>query len=222
MTKIRHQVNKFTAFVPSLQQYLQNKCNSFKAGGLKHHVNAWREITTDPSILETVSGATIEFTDLPPIQGCNRLDSHFSPGESDVVRVEIDKLLAKGIIKPSQHEAGEVISGIFLRPKKDGSYRLILNLKNLNECLEYQYFKTDTLQTIFKLMTKDCFMASIDIKDAYHAIPVDRNFEKFLKFEFEGCLYCFICFSNGLGPCPRKKWLIRNCKLKSLEPTAEL
>ena len=61
----------------------------------------------------------------------------------------------------------------------------------------------DTLQTILKLVTKDCFMASIDIKDAYHAIPVDVYFQKFLKFEFEGCLYCFTCFPNGLGPCPK-------------------
>ena len=53
-------------------------------------------------------------------------------------------------------------------------------------------------------MTKDCFLASIDIKDAYHAIPVDVNFQNLLKFEFEGCLYCFTCFPNGLGPCPRK------------------
>ena len=62
----------------------------------------------------------------------------------------------------------------------------------------------DTLQTILKLMTKDWFMACIDIKDAYHDILVDVKFEKFLKFEFEGCLYCFTCFPNGFGPCPRK------------------
>ena len=119
LTKIKKQVNKFTAFVPSLRQYLQNKCNSFKAGELKHHVNAWRKVTTDPSILE--SAATIEFADLPSIHGCNRLNKHFRPAESDIVSAEVGKLLAKGIIKPSQHEAGEVISGIFLRPKKDGS-----------------------------------------------------------------------------------------------------
>ena len=69
---------------------------------------------------------------------------------------------------------------------------------------KYQHFNMDTLQTILKLMTKDCFMASIDIKHAYHAIPVDENFQKFLKFEFGSCLYCFTCFPNGLRPCPRK------------------
>ena len=65
---------------------------------------------------------TRRFKDLPPIQGCNGLNNHFSLAESDAVRVEIGELLAKGIIKPSQHEAGEVISGIFLRPKQDVSY----------------------------------------------------------------------------------------------------
>ena len=36
---------------------------------------------------------------------------------------------------------------IFIFPKKDGTYRLILNLKNLNDHVEYHHFKMDTLQS---------------------------------------------------------------------------
>ena len=42
--------------------------------------------------------------------------------------MKIQRLLLKGVIAHSVHEEGEFISSIFVRPKKDGSYRMILNL----------------------------------------------------------------------------------------------
>ena len=43
-------------------------------------------------------------------------------------------LLHKGVIKHSVHEEGEFISSMFLRPKKDGSYRMILNGFYMDYC----------------------------------------------------------------------------------------
>ena len=41
------------------------------------------------------------------------------------------------------HCEGEYISNRFIRQKKDGSYRLILNLKNLNQFVQYHHFKME-------------------------------------------------------------------------------
>ena len=41
---------------------------------------------------------------------------------------------------------GQFISPIFVRPKKNGEYRMILNFKKLNESVEYHHFKMDTLE----------------------------------------------------------------------------
>ena len=60
----------------------------------------------------------------------------------------------------SRHTKGEVISHIFIRPKKDGCHRVY-------EHVTYHHFKMETLRSIVKLVEKDCFMASLDIKDAY-------------------------------------------------------
>jgi len=90
-----------------------------------------------------------------------------------------------------------------VRPKKDGSYRMILNLKPLNEFVAYYHFKMDTLQTTLKLMRPKCFIASVDLKDAYYSIPVAQEERKFLKFEWEGNYYQFTCLSNGLACAPR-------------------
>ena len=42
----------------------------------------------------------------------------------------------------------EFISPIFFRSKSNGTSRLILNLKTLNEFLEYNHFKTETVHTV--------------------------------------------------------------------------
>ena len=40
----------------------------------------------------------------------------------------------------SDHDPGEFISPIFVRPKKDGTTRMILNLQSLNEHVVYLHF----------------------------------------------------------------------------------
>ena len=55
----------------------------------------------------------------------------FSPEEMCVIDAEINKLEDMGVITKTQHCKGEFISNIFITPTKDGSFRLILNLKRL-------------------------------------------------------------------------------------------
>jgi len=62
----------------------------------------------------------------------------------------------------------------------------------------------DTLNTIIKLVEKDCFMASIDWKDAYYSVPIAKSDRKYLRFLWKGKLYQFTCLPNGLSCGPRK------------------
>lgn len=100
----------------------------------------------------------------------------WSKTEEGFIDIEIQRLLLKGVIAHSVQEEGEFISSIFVRPKKDGSYRMILNLKSLNQYVEYHHFKLDTIWTA--MMTPECFMASIDLKDAYYSVHIDDLHQK--------------------------------------------
>ena len=117
--------------------------------------------------------------------------------------MEISKLLSKGVLELTHRSPGDFISNIFVRPKKDGSYRMILNLKPLNEFVDYHHFKMDTFQTALKLIQPGCFMASVDLKDAYYSIPLHPEHRKYLMFEWEGQYYQFTCLPNGLSSSPR-------------------
>ena len=62
----------------------------------------------------------------------------------------------------------------------------------------------DTVLSAVRLMKPRCFMASIDLKDAYYSVSIHSDFQKYLKIQLEGHLYKFVCFPNGLAPCPRQ------------------
>ena len=91
----------------------------------------------------------------------------FSDEEKILVEHEISRLLKTGVLVTCKHEPGDFISNIFLREKKNGSFRMILNLKQLNENIPYQHFKMENLQQAVNMMTDNCYMCTIDLpKDA--------------------------------------------------------
>ena len=81
--------------------------------------------------------------------------------------MELKILRNKNIIKKSQHEEGEYISPIFLVPKSEGSFRMILNLKRL----PHLYFKMDTIKSILTFVAPNFYVAKVDIKDACYSVP---------------------------------------------------
>ena len=66
-----------------------------------------------------------------------------------------------------QGKTAEYISRIFLKQKTDGTQGLILNLTSLNDYLEYKHFKMQTLHMNLTLTQPNCYMETIDLKDAY-------------------------------------------------------
>jgi len=107
---------------------------------LKQFVSVWQTITFDYStcILSSIKGVKIEFVDYPKQTMIPR-EYNFDATEFVIIDKQIEKFLQTGVIETTTHCEGEYISKIFIRPKKDGSYRLILNLKNLNQFVQYHH-----------------------------------------------------------------------------------
>ena len=133
----------------------------------------------------------------------------FSPKEELHVEDEIKNLLWKDVIKKLQHEERKVISPIFLVPKSENSFRVILNLKRLNENMPCIHLKMESIKSILTLVTPNCCMAKVDIKAEYYFVAILQEHQKYLKFYFRGKLCQFTCLPNGLcsGPCKFTKLL---------------
>ena len=123
--------------------------------------------------------------------------------EASALTAELHKILSKGVIAVTQHEDGEYVSPSFTRPKKDGSHRLILNLKSLNQFVKHHHPKMESIQSAAQLMKPGCWMAVLDLKDAYYSVSVASQHGKFLQFEYDGMLFEFTCLPNGLSSAPR-------------------
>ena len=120
-----------------------------------------------------------------------------------IIDKEIEKLSDKKVISKCEITPGQFISPVFTRPK-DGSHCMILSLKQLNNDITYHHFKMDTLLVALGLITPNCFMALIDLKDAYYSIPIEQDDRKFLRFKWRGQLWQFDCMPNGLALASRK------------------
>ena len=162
------------------------------------------EITQDSEILQTVQGVNIEFEEAQEFKRSSKAQHNLSKSEKQSIQTEITKLIDKKVISECHPEPDQFVSPIFVRPKKDGTHRMILNLKNLNQNITYKHFKMETLQTALKLVTPNCYMASVDLKDAYYSVPVREEHRKYLRFQWEDKLWQFNCMPNGLALAPRK------------------
>ena len=174
----------------------------FKGGRIKHFYDQWTQITSDPEILTIVSGIELEFMSRP-VQENTIKQCQFNATEMAAIDSEINKLLAKGVIVESTQESEQFVSPIFLRPKKDGKFRLICNLRGLNKFIQYHHFKMDSLYSVLRMITPNCYMASIDLKDAYYCLPVADHHQRYLKFYWNSKLYMYKACPMGLCMSPR-------------------
>ena len=126
--------------------------------------------------------------------------------------------------KQWMYECMYYYSLIFLEPKPNKKHRLILNLAELNEFVIAEHFKIEDYKIAMKLINSDSFLATLDLKDAYYLISIDKAHRRFLRFIFSGFLYEIICLPFGLHVAPQLFtklmkpviYYLRNLGLKSV------
>ena len=57
----------------------------------------------------------------------------------------------------------------------------------------------DSLHTDVALMCKDCYLALVDLRDAYFTVPIAESHRKFLSFRWKDQLYQYTVLPNGLA-----------------------
>ena len=193
-----HKLTTIEQFVNFVKDQAYTDIEKFKAGQIKQKYQDWVELISDPEILTMGSGYKLQFNEIPYHAPHTIM---FNNEEIQIIENEIEKLLQKEVIQICNRESGDYISNVFIRPKRDNTFRMILNLKNFNEHLTYHHFKMDTIHTAIPMIRPNCYMASIDLKDAYYSVPILVQDQKYLKFRWNDKFYKYACFANGLSPC---------------------
>lgn len=166
------------------------------------NLSYWKCYTSDKWILETVKGYKIEFSQLP-FQNHVPKEIPFPKTQANLVTAEVQKLLSKGAIIMTKQSEAKFISTLFIVPKKDGTLRPVINLRYLNEFVQYNHFKQENLSFALDLIQKNDYLTKVDLKDAYFHIKIHPDFQQFLCFSWKGVLYKFVVLPFGLAPAPR-------------------
>ena len=116
--------------------------------------------------------------------------------QQDLVSTEIQSMLNKGAVSVVHPHQKEFVSQIFLVPKKDGSYRPVVNLKALNKFIVEEHFKMEGFHMIKDLVKPGDWLAKLDLKDAYFQVPIHPSHQKYLQFYWQETLYQFHCLPS--------------------------
>lgn len=163
----------------------------------------WESMTSDDFVLQAIKGYEIEFAIWPPKQQVLPREIKFSRAETESISEEINQMLTKNAIEEVPFSTDGFISQLFVRPKKDGGLRPIINLRGLNQFIQYEHFKMENLAVLKGLIQRNDFLAKIDLKDAYLTVPIALEFRKFLRFTWKTKLYQFRCLCFGLASAPK-------------------
>jgi len=91
---------------------------------------------------------------------------------------------------------------VFTLPKKDGGFRLIVDLRHVNTYLQPLSCAYETLDVVQTIVKPDDFLTSIDLKDGFFHLEVARPDRKYLQVCLYGQHYQICVLPFGLAASP--------------------
>ena len=168
------------------------------AGTLKFFYSNWAKLMQDLNILNIVQGFEIPFLE-NPVQEKSPNPPVLNQEQTKLVREELKEMLLRGAIQPVWPCKNQYLSNLFLVSKRDWCNRPVINLKHLTHFIQYQYFKMEGLNLLQNMVQKGDCMCKLRLKDAYFCFPLKKESRKYVRFQWEGTLYEFLCLCFGLG-----------------------
>uniref|UniRef100_H3AXK9 ribonuclease H n=1 Tax=Latimeria chalumnae TaxID=7897 RepID=H3AXK9_LATCH len=142
----------------------------------------WERTTGDPWVLHAIWGYQTELVS-PPVQESWPRELRFSLDKEVLIREELGKLIQKQVISQVGPDVGpSFVSTIFLVPKKETGWRPVINLRDLNEFVEFRHFKMEGLHLLQDTLQIGDWMVHLDLKDAYFMITIHPEDRRWLRF----------------------------------------
>ena len=170
---------------------------------LRQHLQAWRKITHDPKILELVNTGLLFELKRPPVGPRKAPVFTGSPDVMLSLVAQLKEWLELGVIEACT-DSNALFSLLFPVPKPgQKKWRWVLDSKRFNESVVYRPFKMDTVDKVRRMLRRHDWLTSIDLRDAYLHVPVNRAHRRYLAFRAFGRNYQFASMSFGTSSAPR-------------------
>ena len=88
---------------------------------------------------------------------------------------------------------------LFLVPKKNGKLRTVIDISLLNQYINKQHFKMETVKSVRQSIMVNDWAVSIDLTDAYFHVPIHPRSRKYLRFVYEHQVFQFTALPFGMS-----------------------
>jgi hypothetical protein len=171
---------------------------------------AWRAIGASDWVLRIIAqglylaiGEADRLSLLGTNQGRTVMDTQ---AHHDFMVRDIKRKVAEGVVDLHPlWQATEVASTrafVIDKPNRLNEYRDINDLRPINVHLPKRPFKMEGLPTLSLFLKKGCWIATLDLKSAYHHIALSESTSRLVCFEFEGVLVVTKILPFGLSWSP--------------------
>ena len=162
----------------------------------------WTLLTRDHSILQVIGqGVRWILIPSPPQDRATVFQPCLSTTQTTTITTEIESLRLQ-VIAPSHQSGCLWISPIFTTTNKNGTSRLILNLKKLNLLITHIPFKMESIKDVIHMIKQGVWMASVDLRHAYYSVQVHRSHSPYFSFLWQDKYYHYLRLPNGYAQAP--------------------
>ncbi|CAK1589105.1 unnamed protein product [Parnassius mnemosyne] len=191
-----------------LKMIVVNDSQKFHGGCLKQFQCVMSNLGAPEQICRLLNGSYIPFKLKPPLILPNPIviQSYRTKTSLNMIR-QIQSMLKSGVLEQAEPSAS-FLSTFFLVPKPDGSYRPILNLKQLNRFVKTKPFRLFSHFRVPTFLQHQDWMAKLDLSQAYFHVPIARRHRRYLRLNYpinsnQHQLLQMTCLPFGLSSAPR-------------------
>jgi hypothetical protein len=132
----------------------------------------------------------------PAFKPIKQKERRYTPDRREVIRLEVNKLLEAGFIRPVDYPIW--LANPILVEKPDGSWRMCINYTSLNKaCPKYEYPLSRICQIVDS--TTSCELLSfLDAYSGYHQISLTIDDEEKTAFITPFEIFCYTKMAFGL------------------------
>lgn len=128
-----------------------------------------------------------------------------SPVIQSLINDEVDRMLALGVIEPSESPWSCPVT-LVRKPSKN---RLCLDFRKVNAVTEKLAYPIPNLEGLLSRLSETRYISSVDLKDAFWQIPLDEESRKYTAFTVPGRpLYQFRVMPFGLCNAPQRMTML--------------
>lgn len=143
--------------------------NEFETSRLEDLISSHPQIFGKSQELTPYAEHTIPVTDDTPIAVP---PYRMTPVKKEILRKELDKLLDDNVIEECE---SAYAAPVVLVPKSDGSHRLCVDYRRLNEVTISVKYPLPRIDDLLHSTSNANFITTLDLKAGYHQIPVKRQ-----------------------------------------------